>query len=117
MTIGVHEREDGETQGVQRVVCTGRGYVSVYYIYTPSVLRSRRSVPPSGLRCPPDELVDLVAMLDWRIFAVLAAVCLYDGWVSPPAPAASCRATEPIPVRHRRPLANALRNGRAVLHV
>ena len=66
------------------MVCTGRGYVSVYYIYTPSVLRSRRSVPPSGLRCPPDELVDLVAMLDWRIFAVLAAVCLYDGWVSHP---------------------------------
>ena len=95
--------------------CTGRGYVSVYYIYTPSILRS---VPPSGGPCPPEELVDLVAMLDWRIFAVLAAVCLYDGWVSPPAPAETCRATQPIPVRRRRLLANAPRNeGRAVLHV
>ena len=65
-----------------------------------------------------NELVDLVAMLDWRIFAVLAAVCLYDGWVSPPAPAETCRATQPIPVRRRRLLANAPRNeGRAVLHV
>ena len=100
------------------MVCTGRGYVSVYYIYTPSVLRQLTAVPPSGGPCPADELVDLVAMLDWRIFAVLAAVCLYDGWVSPPAPAETCRATQPIPVRRRRPLANAPRNdGRAVLHV
>ncbi|MGB1596478.1 MAG: hypothetical protein ACPIOQ_27205, partial [Promethearchaeia archaeon] len=71
-----------------------------------------------GGPCPPDELVDLVAMLDWRIFAVLAAVCLYDGWVSPPAPAETCRATQPIPVRRRRLLVHAPRNdGRAVLHV
>ena len=114
-----HERESGETQGFQREslwfvpgTCRFITYHHVLRCGLCSATFKRRSA-----RGRPDELVDLEAMLDWRIFAVLAAVCLYDGWVSPPAPAASCRATEPIPVRHRRPLANALRNGRAVLHV